>query len=266
MNGLALKLILTPLLVGGASLVGRRWGPTISGWLIALPLTSGPIIFYVALSQGMGFAAATAVGVLAGALSPVAFSLTYSWLAARWGWPRSLVAALVVFALVTALLRPLPLNWLLMYPVVIAGLIVAVRLMPRPLASTTVPSAPPGWDIPARMLVATSFVLLLTAAAPLLGPQLTGLLAPFPLFGGTLAVFTHQFQGPQAAINVLRGLLHGLFGFASFFMVLAALLERVGLAAAFGAALAVVLLLQAGSLWLLRRQAGQRAVATATLQ
>ena len=256
MDSLVLKLLLTPLLVGGASLAGRRWGPTISGWLIALPLTSGPIIFFLALSQGLPFAAATAVGVLAGVLSPVAFCLTYSWLAARWrvAWPLALAAGCAVFAAATALLRPLALAWLLVYPVVIVVLVLALRLMPRPLASAPTQGHLPGWDIPARMLVATSFVVLLTAAAPLLGPQLTGLLSPFPLFGSTLAVFAHQFQGPQAAINVLRGLLHGLFAFASFFAVLAALLERVGLAQAFGAALAVALLIQAGSLWLIRRR------------
>jgi hypothetical protein len=256
MDSLALKLLLTPILVGGASLAGRRWGPTISGWLIALPLTSGPIIFFLALSQGLPFAAATAVGVLAGALSPIAFCLTYSWLAARWrvAWPRAFGAACAVFAVATALLRPLPLAWLLVYPVVIGVLVLALRLMPQPVASAPANGRLPGWDIPARMLVATSFVVLLTAAAPWLGPQLTGLLAPFPLFGSTLAVFAHQFQGPEAGINVLRGLLHGLFAFASFFAVLAALLERFGLAAAFGAALAVALLIQAGSLWLIRRR------------
>jgi len=254
-DSLALKLILTPILVGGASLAGRRWGPTISGWLIALPLTSGPIIFFLTLSQGLGFAAVTAVGVLAGVLSPIAFCLTYSWLAARWrvAWPPAFVAACGVFAVATALLRPLPLAWLLVYPVVICVLVLALRLMPRPMVSVPTQTRLPRWDIPARMLVATSFVVLLTAAAPLLGPQLTGLLAPFPLFGSTLAVFAHQFQGPEAAINVLRGLLHGLFAFATFFAVLAALLERVGLAEAFGLALAVVLLIQAGSLWLIRR-------------
>jgi len=256
MDSLALKLLLTPLLVGGASLAGRRWGPTISGWLIALPLTSGPIIFFLALSQGLPFAAATAVGVLAGGLSPVAFCLTYSWLAARWrvAWPPAFAAACAVFAIATALLRPLPLAWLLVYPVVIGALVLALRLMPRPLASPPANSRLPRWDIPARMLVATSFVVLLTAAAPLLGPQLTGLLAPFPLFGSTLAVFAHQFQGAEAAINVLRGLLHGLFAFASFFAVLAALLQPLGLAWAFGIALVVVLLIQAGSLWLIRRR------------
>ena len=42
---LALKLILTPLLIGGASLAARRWGPAIGGWLVSLPLTSGPVTF-----------------------------------------------------------------------------------------------------------------------------------------------------------------------------------------------------------------------------
>jgi hypothetical protein len=254
MDSLALKLILTPILVGGASLAGRRWGPTVSGWLIALPLTSGPIIFFLALSQGLAFAAATAGAVLAGALSPIAFCLTYGWLAARWGWPRALGAACLVFAIATALLRPLPLWWPLVFPAVIGVLALALRLMPPPAQSETDAASSPQWEIPARILVATTFVVLLTAGAPLLGPQLTGLLAPFPLFGGTLAVFAHQFHGPQSAVSVLRGLLHGLFAFAGFFVVLAALLERAGLAAAFGLAVAVALLIQAGSLWLMRRR------------
>jgi hypothetical protein len=254
MNSLALKLILTPILVGGATLAGRRWGPTISGWLVALPYTAGPIVFFLALSQGLAFASATAVGVLAGVVSPVAFCLTYSWLSRRIGMPGTLAASLAVFALATALLRPLPLWWPLVYSAVIGVLVLALRLMPRSAARAQASVRPPQWEIPARMVVATGYVLLLTAGAPFLGPQLTGLMTPFPLFGGTLAVFAHQFQGPEAAVSVLRGLLHGLFAFASFFVVLSALLERVGLAAAFGAAVAVALLVQTGSLWLLRRR------------
>jgi hypothetical protein len=37
MDSLALKLVLTPALIGIASLVGRRWGPTVSGWLVRYP-------------------------------------------------------------------------------------------------------------------------------------------------------------------------------------------------------------------------------------
>jgi len=46
---LALKLVLTPAVMVGATLAGRRWGGAVSGWLIGLPLTSGPLVFIVAL-------------------------------------------------------------------------------------------------------------------------------------------------------------------------------------------------------------------------
>jgi hypothetical protein len=45
----------------------------------------------------------------------------------------------------------------------------------------------------------------------------------------------------------------GLFAFAGFFLVLAALIVRTGIAPAFAAAIAVALALQAGSLWTLRQ-------------
>src|SRR5262249_23921725 len=41
MNTLLLKLIVTPVLIGAASLAGRRWGETLSGWFSGLPLDLG---------------------------------------------------------------------------------------------------------------------------------------------------------------------------------------------------------------------------------
>ena len=61
---LLLKLILTPLLLGGVTLAGRKFGPTVSGWLVGLPLTSGPVSFFLALEQGTKFAAHAAQGTL----------------------------------------------------------------------------------------------------------------------------------------------------------------------------------------------------------
>jgi len=104
------------------------------------------------------------------------------------------------------------------------------------------------------MVVATVFVLLLTGAASKLGPRLTGLLAPFPLYAAILTVFAHHLEGPAAAASVLKGLLLGLFGFAGFFLVFAALIESAGLLAAVAAATAVTLVFQAASLWALRRE------------
>ena len=254
MDSLVLKLVLTPALIGAASLAGRRWGPAISGWLVGFPFTSAPIAFFLAINQGPGFAAAAAAGTMAGAISQAAFCVAYGRLALRRGFPIALGASCLAFAVSTAALRglALPLAWL--FVVVIAAPVVALRVMPLAApAPHAAPVAAPGWDLGARMAVATGFVLVLTGAAPALGPRLTGLLAPFPLYGAVLAVFAHHGHGPSAAVTVLRGLLLGLFGFAGFFLALAALIERAGIGPAFAAALGLTLALQAGALWAVRR-------------
>jgi hypothetical protein len=69
MQNLAVKVVVTPLLIGGASLAGRRWGHQLGGWLVALPLTSGPVAFLLATDHGADFAATAAVGMLAGTIS-----------------------------------------------------------------------------------------------------------------------------------------------------------------------------------------------------
>src|SRR5664280_3746925 len=46
------RLVLTPLSIGGASIAARRWGPVFGGWLISLPLTSGPVSLFLVLDRG----------------------------------------------------------------------------------------------------------------------------------------------------------------------------------------------------------------------
>jgi hypothetical protein len=220
MNTLAFKLVLIPALTGAASLAGRRWGPAISGWLVGLPLTSAPIIFFLALSRGTGFAAESAAGTLSGGLSLVAFCLTYHGLAARFHWPITLLASLAVLLAANLALQYLTIPLLALLLAVIAALGLALRLIPAGDASAAPQVDLPGWDIPARMVAATAFVLLITEAAPLLGPRLSGLAATFPLVAATLVVFAHQQHGSQAAGGVLRGLLMGLFAFTGFYGVL----------------------------------------------
>ncbi len=254
MATLILKLVLTPALIGAASLAGRRWGPALSGWFVGLPFTSGPLTFFLALSQGASFAQAAAMGTLAGGMSQAAFCLTYAWTARRLRWPLTLLASTLAFLVATVGLQrvSLPLAPLILAVVIVLAL--ALKLMPRTWTTAPAPAAPPWWDVPARMAIATTFVVILTALAPLLGPQLTGLLAPFPLYATILAAFAHQQQGSPAAASVLRGLLMGLFAFTGFFAVLAALLDQVSIPLAFAAAIIVALVIQGTSLWVLRRR------------
>lgn len=253
MDILILKIVVTPLLIAAASLAGRRWGPAVSGWLVGLPLTSGPITLFLALSHGTAFAAATAAGVLAGTISQAAFCLAYGYTGRRYTWPLALLAGCGAFAIATLALQHLTLHLVTVFFVVVAVLLITLWLLPQGSKDASRAAAPPRWDLPARMVVATAFVVGLTEIAPALGPNLTGLLAPFPLYAGVLAIFAHRTQGPGAAVSVLRGLQVGLFAFASFFLLLGLLLESAGIALAFTIAIAVALAVQGGTLMLMVR-------------
>jgi hypothetical protein len=99
------------------------------------------------------------------------------------------------------------------------------------------------------MVVATSFVLLLTGVASALGPHLSGLLTPFPIFVSVLAIFTARVAGPVATVQLLRGVLLGLFACSLFFVVLALALPIGGVGLTFPLAAGVTLGAQA--LWLI---------------
>jgi hypothetical protein len=251
---LVLKLVLTPVLIAAASLAGRRWGQAVGGWLVGLPLTSGPVAFFLALDHGASFAASAAVGSLAGAIAEAAFCLAYGWTAAR-GWPLALTASCAAFAAVASALQSLSVGLLGLAAGVVVALMAALRAMPT-RAATAPPTVPPRWDIPARMLVTTALVVGLTEVAPVLGPRLSGVLATFPVYAAILTVFAHR-AGPAPAVQVLRGLLLGLFSFAAFFLALGGLIDRLGVAGGFAAAIAAALAIQAASFGLVR---GPRAV------
>jgi hypothetical protein len=119
--------------------------------------------------------------------------------------------------------------------------------MPAAALSRRDASGYPRWDIPARMVVATAFVLALTSAAPVLGARLAGLIAPFPLYASVLAAFAHRVAGRDAAVGVVRGLLLGLFAFASFFLAVTLLLPN-GIAVAFAAAIVAAIAVEVGTL------------------
>jgi len=132
---LALKVVLTPTLIGAASLAGRRWGPAVSGWLVGLPFTSAPVALFLSLEHGATFAASAALGTMVGTISQAAFALAYV-AAGRRGIAAGLVASLVAFALATLALRSLDLPALALFAIVIGALLVALRLLPgRPGAA-----------------------------------------------------------------------------------------------------------------------------------
>ncbi len=253
---LAFKLIFVPLLIGAISLAGRRWGPTVSGWLTGLPLTSGPIVFFLAVEQGSRFASRSAQSCLLGMISLSFFCLAYSLVARNRNWWFSVVAGWTAFFVLTVLLEKWPFSLLVTFVATILVLIGIFKVLPES-TGTSVLKTPPPWEIPLRMGVATGMLLLITGLAGFLGPRLSGLLTPFPVVSSVLAVFIHYYEGGRSVNCLLRGLMAGLFTFTVFFLVIAATIQSWGVVQSFVVASLAGLAAHGCSLWAIRDQISQ---------
>jgi hypothetical protein len=219
---LMLKLGLAPLLIAAASLVARHAGPRAGGWVVGLPLTTGPAAVILAVQEGPGFAARLAVGSLAGVTAQAAFALTYGRRCTRTGWPPALLVASAAFAATAAALLTSRLSTPALAACALASLPLALRASPQ----ASVPHAPTAsTDLPLRMAIAAALVLAITTLAPITGPRTGGVVTCFPLMGALLTVYAHREQGPTAAIAVCRGLLVGLYSFAGFALALPAIAQ-----------------------------------------
>ena len=70
---------------------------------------------------------------------------------------------------------------------------------------------------------------MVTGVSELLGPQLSGLVAPFPVFGLVFAVFSQIQQGGASSTNVLRGIVLGSSAYTCFFTIVGLALPDLGI-------------------------------------
>jgi hypothetical protein len=250
MDLLVFKLTLTPLLLAAASLAVRRWGEAIGGFLVGLPLTSGPVSVFLTLEHGPAFAAQAASGSLIATAAQAAFCVAYCRLAKR-GSVLALAAASATFAVVAGFLQwsALPENALFL--IAVLAILLALNVIRNRAAGTSRLDAP-WWDLPLRMALITTLVVGVTLIAPYVGPEASGVLASFPFMGIILALFAHRLIGHTAAQQVLRGMVASMLGFAAFFHVLSLTLTRLSVVEAYSAAIVCTLAIQAVSLYRLR--------------
>jgi hypothetical protein len=250
MDLLVVKLAITPAVVVAASLAGRRWGAAIGGWIVGLPLTSGPVAAFLVVERGRDFAAQASAGSIAGVVAQAGFCLGYAVAASR-GWPAALACGALGFAICAAALQAVDLAPSALFVASLAALVLTLRLLPRG-APPALSLAAPKWELPARAIAVTTLVVAVTTAAGQLGARASGAVACFPLIGAALGVFAHRAQGPRAGVAALRGMASALFAFAGFFLVLGLALPRADAVAAFALATVVALLVQAATLKLAR--------------
>jgi hypothetical protein len=242
---LAVKLLLAPSFVVGASLAARRFGVRVGGLIGGLPVVAGPILFVYALEHGRTFASGAAAGTLLGLVSAIAFAVVYARLAGWVSWRMSVLGGWLAFAAATAVFSALALPLLAALGIVALAIVLGLAVLPRPAEGNARKyEVSPGWDLPLRAACAAALVLSLTAIAGWLGPQLSGLLAPFPIMATVLATFTHAQRGTDELHRLLRGLISGFGAFALFCFALALVLRRLDTAAAFALVTALALCTQ----------------------
>jgi hypothetical protein len=222
--------------------------------LIGLPLTSGPVAFFLALEQGSLFASEASRGIMMGIISVLVFCVVYSRLAINFNLLPSTFGGFISYFVCTYLLDTVNPPLLLAFVSVIGFWLFSLELMPkvdsdRPRSG----SASSQWEIPLRMITATTLVLVITGVAQTLGPHLTGLLTPFPIYATILAIFTHRLEGGTEAVKLLRGLVAGLFTFTVFFLVISSTILPWGIGLSFVSAIGISLFTHATSLLILKR-------------
>ncbi|WP_085641100.1 MULTISPECIES: hypothetical protein [unclassified Pseudomonas] len=214
---LILKLLLIPGFLLLISLAGKRWGPSVAGWLSGLPVVVGPILLFLALEQGLAFAAQSAVAALSAMLAMIAFCVTYAQVAQRANWPWALAVSLSVWALLAVALSLIPPSLPFSVAAAATALLAAPRLFPdvHPVVGGPAPKSD---RLIWRMVAGAALTLVVTLLASTVGERWSGL----------LAVFSQQTRGPAFTAALLRATATGMYSFSAFCLVLALTLPRLG--------------------------------------
>jgi hypothetical protein len=212
-NGTMLLLVCrvaaAPLLILCASMAQRRYGQSIGGRLVGLPLTSLPLLALMTAADGRAFAAAAATATLAGVFAQSAWCWVYAHVAVRHlgVWSSFLVSS-AVFALTCVALYGLHLS--LFWGAAVGSLSILAALAWWPSSGPhDDPREGSHTELAARMSAGCAFTVGVTEASRSLGPSAAGLVGAYPVLTVVLAVATHRRDGDQAASVFLRGVIRG---------------------------------------------------------
>ncbi|NUU38298.1 hypothetical protein [Pseudomonas sp. C2B4] len=239
---LILKLLVIPGFLLLISLAGKRWGPSVAGWLSGLPVVVGPILFFLAIEQGEQFAAQSALAALSAMFAMIAFCVTYAQVAQRTGWPLALTISLLVWAAAAVVLSLIPPSLAVSVIAAATALLAAPFLFPsvQPIVSGPAPKSD---KLLLRMVAGALLTLAVTLLASTVGDRWSGLLAVFPVLGSVMAVFSQQTRGPAFTAALLRATATGMYSFSAFCLVLALALPNMGMSAfALGVAVSLAML------------------------
>lgn len=211
---LIVKVAVTAGFVVVASLITERAGPVIGALVSTLPLSAGPGYVFLALDHDAAFIAASAKTSLVLNAATCVFALAFAATAQRHRLRVSLSVALFLWFSAGYLSRLTV--WSTEQAILcnVIALTVCITLARR-FASERMPVVVRCWyDAPLRASMAACLVALLVILSRQVGPELTGIIAVFPVVLTSLILILQPRIGGPAAASVIANSLSGLVGFA----------------------------------------------------
>lgn len=242
-----MKVVMAPLLVGGATVAQKRFGQSIGGRLVGLPLTSLPLLLLLTLSHGSNYGSGAVVGSLAGGVAQVALVWVFAWSICRWRTATATVVSMGAFAFLLLGTAFIPLSPIPAALLDVGALGAAIRWWPK---SDRVEAASPGASnrtalrTAIRMIVAGAFTLSVCLLSAPLGQHLSGLLTSLPVLSIVMFAFTAMDSGSAVAREFALGVARGTYSVIASLAVLALLLPVAGTLVAFPIALVAALIAQ----------------------
>jgi hypothetical protein len=222
-----------------ATATAERAGPVIGGLVATLPIAAGPAYAFIALDHDTGFIASSALASLAVNAVTAVYALVYAAAAQTRGLAVSLAVAMTVWIVLATAVRSL--EWTLIGACLLNLLVVpACVAIGRRFRDVTMPLITRrSYDVPLRAGLAALQVAVVVGLSTRVGPEITGILAVFPIVLTSLALILQPRIGGRASAAVLANTISGLAGFSLCLLALHLAAVPLGAAAALVLALAV---------------------------
>ena len=254
---LGLRMAVTAAFVVSASIITERSGPVIGALIATLPISAGPSYVFLAQDHDAAFIAAGALASLPVNAVTIVFGLVYAVLAQRLSGPVSWAVAAMVWIALAAVVRRF--DWSL-----IGGLSanaiafgICIPLLTR-FRHVAMPLIKRRWyDVPLRASLVAALVATVVTLSGWVGPQISGVLAIFPIVFSSMMLILHPRIGGPATAAVVANAGWGLLGFGAAIAVLHVT------ALQFGSAIGLSLALMSCVCWNLALWWGGRRVALA---
>jgi hypothetical protein len=238
---IALKVLLTAIMVVSATLAAERMRPVWAGIIATIPLSSGAAHVMLALSETSDFVSKAGLGSAVTSIAAFAFIGMVVSVA-----PRAHRLATVGAAFCTWLALSVGLTFIEWTPITAAiGNAIAFILVFHFTRNFRKHGGPVGRSRPSRQeillrgLAVGLLATIISISARLIGPTTAGLLAVFPVVYVSVTYIIHWRLGGQAAAETMASAVLPLVGVSLTFLTLSILAPAIGAALALVASFAI---------------------------